>query len=201
MAKHDVTKTRFPSKFIDKIFGKFSGRRQIDTGKGTQSFAAISAAAYELSREPGGGGGRICPPLIGVRVKVDSIFEWICIDKHIYRRALSLCRQFAIKFFAAATLLQQRWRSGPPLRKFHWIVTSSCWFNRRQTSNWRYLSELPPSCYCRPMNDTTDANIVPMVPTTQERLHIVSTLVNTLYMLFSKKMIVGARLLGRQAIK
>ena len=131
-------------------------------------------------------GGAEFAPLIGVRVKVDSIFEWICIDKHIYRRALSLCRQFAIKFFAAATLLQQRWRSGPPLREFHWIVTSSCWFNRRQTSNWRYLSELPPSCYCRPMNDTTDANIVPMVPTTQERLHIVSTLVNTLYMLFSK---------------
>ena len=29
--------------------------------------------------------------------------------------------------------------AGPPLRKFHWMATSSCRPNGRQTSNWLYL--------------------------------------------------------------
>ena len=34
-------------------------------------------------------------------------------------------------------------RPGPPLRKFHWMATSSGWLNRRQTLNWRYPYTTP----------------------------------------------------------
>ena len=46
MAKHDVTKTQFSQKFLDRIFWAFGGRRQIDAGEGTKSFASISAAGF-----------------------------------------------------------------------------------------------------------------------------------------------------------
>ena len=61
MAKHDVTKTQFSQKILDGFFGNFGGRRQIDAGEGTESFASISAAVFELSRTAGRGGGNSAP--------------------------------------------------------------------------------------------------------------------------------------------
>ena len=55
MAKHDFTTTPFSQKFIDGIFWNFGGRRQINVEKGTESFASISAAVFELSRKSGRG--------------------------------------------------------------------------------------------------------------------------------------------------
>ena len=44
---------------------------------------------------------------------------------------------------------------GPPVRKFQWMATSSCWQNRRQMLSRRYLTELPPPLVW-PMNDIPD---------------------------------------------
>ena len=61
MAKHDVTKTPF-SQNSRRIFRNFGGRRQFDAGEGTESFASISAAVFELSRKSGRGGAIFAPP-------------------------------------------------------------------------------------------------------------------------------------------
>ena len=68
MAKHDVTNTPFFRIILDGVFWNFGGRRQIDGGEGTESFALITAAVFELSRKSGRVGGNICPPS-GARVK------------------------------------------------------------------------------------------------------------------------------------
>ena len=64
MAKYGVTKTPFPQKFLDGFLWNFGGRRQIDAEEGTESFASISGAVFELPRKSAGEGGgvRICSP-------------------------------------------------------------------------------------------------------------------------------------------
>ena len=53
---------------------------------------------------------------------------------------------YYIKYINSATMSRQEpcAVAGPPPRKFHWMATSNCWLNRRQTLNWRYLNEIPP---------------------------------------------------------
>ena len=62
MAKYDVIITPFSQTFLDGFFWNFSGRRQIDDGEGTESFASIPDAVFELSRKSGRGGGNMSPP-------------------------------------------------------------------------------------------------------------------------------------------
>ena len=55
MAKKDVIKTPSFQKIGEGVLLNFSGRRQIEAGKSTISFASISAAVSELSRKSDGG--------------------------------------------------------------------------------------------------------------------------------------------------
>ena len=55
MAKHDVIKTPFPQEFLPGYFWNLDTRRQIEAGWGTESFASISAAVFDLSRKLGRG--------------------------------------------------------------------------------------------------------------------------------------------------
>ena len=70
MAKYGVTKTPFPQKFLDGFLWNFGGRRQIDAEEGTESFASISGAVFELPRKSAGEGGQnlFTPPPAAVRV-------------------------------------------------------------------------------------------------------------------------------------
>ena len=53
--------------------------------------------------------------------------------------------------------IQTENEAGPPLKKFHWMATSSCWLNRRQMPSRRYLIELsPPVAW--PKNGIPDTN-------------------------------------------
>ena len=87
MAKHDVNKSHFPKKILDGFFWNFGGRRQIDAGEGTESFASISAAVFELSRKSGRGGGNICPPAGRglMRRRIDITKGWNSVVKNSYR--------------------------------------------------------------------------------------------------------------------
>ena len=51
MWKHAVTKTPFSQKFLVVFFWNFDGRRQVDAGEGTKSFASISVAVLQEVRE------------------------------------------------------------------------------------------------------------------------------------------------------
>ena len=62
IVKHDVTKTQFSQKCLDECFWKFGYIRHINAGEGTDSFASISAAVFELSRKPGRGAEFAPPP-------------------------------------------------------------------------------------------------------------------------------------------
>ena len=60
MAKHDVTKTPFLKKNINEFLLNFGDRRHIDAEAGTEGFALIYAAVYDLLRKFVER-GRICP--------------------------------------------------------------------------------------------------------------------------------------------
>ena len=72
MAIHYVTKTHFLQNFISLfivfiylfiyLLYLFSGRRQIDAAEGTESFASIPAAVFELSIKSGKGQNSPRPP-------------------------------------------------------------------------------------------------------------------------------------------
>ena len=63
MATYDVTKTSFSQKKIDGFFWNVDGRRQIDVGEGTVSFASFSALFLSYRENPAG--GNIPPPPAG----------------------------------------------------------------------------------------------------------------------------------------
>ena len=62
MAKHDVNKMPFSKKKIDGFVWNVDGRRQIDAGEGTESFALISAAVFFRYWENPAGVGIRLPP-------------------------------------------------------------------------------------------------------------------------------------------
>ena len=62
MAKHDITKTPFSQKLLNGFFWNFGGRRQIDAGDGTESFASMSDAVLSYRENPAGGGAYLPPP-------------------------------------------------------------------------------------------------------------------------------------------